>query len=423
MLTQRARSSSRVRTPSKMTGESFEQERARLLAVEAQQRAVREEERRAQAEAEAARNRPGIISRAATKVSECIGDICSTFAPTGIADVKLQRTKICEWGLTELATEIFKKDFLSEFERVKSDTTVQKEYRNIWEFGQSPTVQCNSTILDVMATQDNKECWLCGGFIRETPEYPRDPRMPSCDHILPIAQAVMFLGLFKSENVMKAVVGEALGYIPPAKDSALQKFREAYAAVRDSEVINLEYGWSHLGCNLVKNDAVFIRLHPPSAAEGKVVWEVDTDAIRTYLRTLRNSKYTETYRSNWSDVWIDNRVSVMSNYKLANIVNTLNARPNESTINTLYKKSMERCTLSADPRGAEYLNMQITLTAWEIFGERIPAKIDRMFNIQKYLSIFLRALGFRGPKLKGEGRTKKLRGKKRNKKTLKVKKH
>ena len=379
-----------------------------------------------EARAEALRNAPGPLSRFATNVSKCVGGICSNFVPTNIADVpRLQRTQICEWGLTELAENIFKPNFFNMF---GPNNTGRRTIRGIWELGQDPSMQCNATILNTLATEENRNCWICGEPTIDTSEIDRDVRLASCDHILPIAQASLFLGLFKSEGRIEAVIREVLGDIPPAKQSAIQQFRRMYTA--SEEVIKLEYAWSHLKCNTLKEDAVFIKLNEREAILGKVLWEVDKDAIRSVLsRIISNEAVTYRTRAWNRGAWIEGRIDSMingENAKLKKILDVLGKRQNEKTVHQLYIQSMKRCTLSANPRGASQLNAQVNLTIWELFGE-FAERISPSFSIRSYLPGFINRLTYtplppeQHPH--GQGRTKKPRNKKRNKKTRRVKKH
>jgi hypothetical protein len=396
---------------------------ANAVAIERQRL---EDEALASAQAEALRNAPGPLSRFATNVSKCVGGICANFVPTNIADVpRLQRTQICQWGLTDLARNIFKPNFFNMF---APNNTGRRTIRGIWELGQDETPQCNATIRNTLATEENRNCWICGEPTIDRSAIQRDVRLASCDHILPIAQASLFLGLFKSEDKIQSVLNEVLGDIPPAKQSAIQQFRTMYTASR--EVILLEYAWSHLKCNILKQHAVFIKLNEREAILGKVLWEVDEDAIRTVLNRIIDNEEVIYRTGAWNKgAWIRSRIDSMingENAKLKKILDVLGKRQNEKTVHQLYIQSMKRCTLSANPRGASQLNAQVNLTIWELFGE-FAERISPSFSIRSYLPGFINRLTYtplppeQHPH--GEGRTKKPKNKKRNNKTRRIKKH
>lgn len=347
----------------------------------------------------------------------------SLFRPTGIAEVRLQKTRICEWKLIELAEAMFQPTFLERFEDKRFSETqgrvvTVKKHRGIWELYIRPSVQCEKAI-----TSPSDICWLCG-----------DPtaiilgdrnNQESCDHVLPIAQAVMFLGLFKTPDAMERVIKECLRErnderITPAIDA----FKSQYASI-SAEQLDLEYAWSHLGCNIAKRDAVFIKLNEAAASEGKVIWEVDIANIQDTLDRIRRSSLTSTYSRNWfTDTWLRSRTNkIATSSKISTIVATLNARKDELTIHQLYRQAMTRCTTSAMPRAVDFLNAQVNLTAAEIFGHYIPTWVSKAFSIPAIMISFIKGVLYGPPKYKGEGRSKKPRNKKRNKKTRRVKKH
>lgn len=93
----------------------------------------------------------------------------------------------------------------------------------------SPTTQCNNVI------GAPRDCWICGGII-STGELG-----PECEHVFPIAQALVFTGLYE-HNLFEQISDEENTSLANAYISGLKK----------------EYKWAHRICNQVKNDAHFI---------------------------------------------------------------------------------------------------------------------------------------------------------------------
>lgn len=94
----------------------------------------------------------------------------------------------------------------------------------------TPTTQCNNVI------DPPKDCWICGGPITEEANFT-----PECEHIFPIAQALVFTGLYE-HNLFERL-----------SDNIGGDLSRAYI-----EGLKLEYKWAHRICNQVKNDTHFI---------------------------------------------------------------------------------------------------------------------------------------------------------------------
>ena len=136
-----------------------------------------------------------------------------------------------------------------------------KPGRAIYE-GSSPTTQCNNTIKP--ATKDTL-CWLCGIKVNLSRTRASNGMKPICEHVLPIAQAVFFLGLYSTRKIQPS---EGMPDIP-------------------REIIELEYDWSHEVCNGEKSNIVLIK--EESLSDGTPSWSPDTDAITALLNKIENS--------------------------------------------------------------------------------------------------------------------------------------
>ena len=113
-----------------------------------------------------------------------------------------------------------------------------KEARSFFERTKTST-QCKSVI------PYKSECWLCGNPFQSANVW----FSPQCEHILPVAQGVIFLELYNA------------------------RFKNINDAVK------LEYEWAHAICNNLKNDSVLIK-----GTEG--AFEPDVDAIHNLLTKI-----------------------------------------------------------------------------------------------------------------------------------------
>lgn len=144
----------------------------------------------------------------------------------------------------------------------------------------SAVTQCKNTIKNFTdideRTGKQHACWICGFDI-----VPGDESLkPECEHIFPIAQAVVFIGLYREEDV------EYLRGRDPGGD--VKKIKKAWV-----DRLKSEYGWAHRVCNQVKSDTHFIRLNPTADSVGISRWAVDEDKIRVFLKDiLQEKKYS-----------------------------------------------------------------------------------------------------------------------------------
>jgi hypothetical protein len=111
---------------------------------------------------------------------------------------------------------------------------LQSKFGNLREVVErsSPQTQCNNVI------GEPSDCWICGGEIStDNPDLG-----PECEHVFPIAQALVFTGLYE-HSLFQQISDEEGTDLPGAYLSGLEK----------------EYRWAHRICNQVKNDAHFIQ--------------------------------------------------------------------------------------------------------------------------------------------------------------------
>jgi hypothetical protein len=386
-------------------------------AKEAHQQELKREEEAAEALTQAALAR----SQARSAQSQLLAN-----TPASVREdtIPLAAQNICSWTTVELANNIFGPSFL-EHHFSRTDSTgdvVIKKVRGLWDFenNMDATPQCVGAIKD----EPTYICWLCG---LETDPTDSD-LIQSCDHVLPIAQAVMFLGLFRYPEVLDTFIKELKTYDPSARTmvaSAINDFNTNIANT-PGYVIKMEYAWSHRCCNIVKNNSVFIEITDPRA--DIIEWKVNSDNIRITLDNLLTDsrcvklKKLDGYpkSKNQLDAWYSVRKQRIIDHKIQNILNHLNSKPRG--LDQLVLESKSRCIAIANPKysskiltkkESELIQNQVNTTAVSIFGD-FPQRIIPGFILSPIRAI----ASCLGRTCRGRGRNKK-----RNKKTRRVKKH
>jgi hypothetical protein len=202
----------------------------------------------------------------------------STTKKSGFKTRKAATSQVTEFGLKRLAVAVFGE------EAIRILQAKGFNVREIWELHSSPTVQCNNTIGPVKYS--STECWICGLPVKQKIK----GLTPECDHVLPIAQAIIFLSLYR-----------------------------AGVGVKDEEKLGLEleYGWAHNVCNQEKSDMCPI---VKNASTGK--FQINDGDIRQMLSDIyvsnRSQEFTEelvkVYRT--KSEFISGRLGVLkSRYK------------------------------------------------------------------------------------------------------------
>jgi hypothetical protein len=124
--------------------------------------------------------------------------------------------------------------------------------------------QCNNVIGAVGKQKDpdgnliESSCWICGIPIVYKTDATRSIEPGQCEHVLPIIQAVMFIGLYTGDK----------------KSLADQKYKD---------YLKLEYEWAHEKCNLIKNDDVYLDIE---IVGGQEKYTVNQGKIRTLLEKV-----------------------------------------------------------------------------------------------------------------------------------------
>jgi hypothetical protein len=152
-------------------------------------------------------------------------------------------------GLKELAYAIFSKGAVDKYLEGVPKPKISKKIRQIWELA-GIEAQCNA----IIGTPINNEtkCWICGFEVDEKLAGLK----PSCEHVLPVAQARFFLDLYNPDYELT-----------PGKQ----------------ELLSLEYGWSHFFCNLMKGSGSYIKTSGDSSSN--IVWRPNRKSI---IKTIDN---------------------------------------------------------------------------------------------------------------------------------------
>ena len=127
--------------------------------------------------------------------------------------------------------------------------TVTTLCRKIFELHQ-PETQCANVLGKPTSGQ---LCYICGLAMRDNVE----SMMPSCEHILPIMQAMFFLDLYRSSDVQTE---------------------------KQMNILKLEYAYTHRCCNLIKN--VTSLLETRIDAENYPTWHFSSSNATALLSNI-----------------------------------------------------------------------------------------------------------------------------------------
>jgi len=246
IITEPARKSGRTSTPTAVKIASIEyikyaEETARLAKEQRfvqKQQAILDEQRQAETADWHAKNPSGFIP--------------SNFTPDTLPQIYFEAvSKIHENHSASALFEAIMPPIV--VSRWKDE--LKKNCRKAYE-PSNPATQCNNTI----GAFTDQPCYICGFPI--TPEEPEPSFFYStCEHILPIIQAVFFLDLYR---------GSDKNLLSPEQLSVLQ----------------LEYAWAHQSCNMVKSDDSYLC----TVLDGKFpTWVYNRNNIRQILTNIYNT--------------------------------------------------------------------------------------------------------------------------------------
>jgi len=133
---------------------------------------------------------------------------------------------------------------------------LKSNYSQVRDFFErsSPITQCDN----VIGKAAGQNCWICGGLVQIGVD---NGLQPECEHVFPIAQALVFTGLYESN------------FFDSLSDSVSHPYKKG---------LQMEYRWAHRICNQVKNDSHFIALN-----DG--IFSIDNSKINTFLSKITNT--------------------------------------------------------------------------------------------------------------------------------------
>ena len=146
---------------------------------------------------------------------------------------------------------------------------MKKDCRDVYE-PSGIEIQCNNTIGKAQDSEipQNNICYICGfGFnelnINGATFEEIEGLKPTCEHILPIIQAIFFLDLYRNSEK---------GLITPEK----------------MELLKLEYAWAHQCCNYVKGD--FSYLVTKLDGNKYPYWDFSPNSTNKILSNIYNTR-------------------------------------------------------------------------------------------------------------------------------------
>jgi len=182
---------------------------------------------------------------------------------------------------------------------------LRKNCRDIYEPG-SIEAQCNNTIGKV---RNEDRCYICGFDFDDR----IDGLQPTCEHILPIIQAIFFLDLYRAADKGK--------HTPEQLD-----------------ILRKEYAWAHRCCNYVKGDDSFL-VTKLNKATNFPRWDF---GVNQTTRVLSNIHKTYKYEGTTTiqaliatkgyDTWLSERLDYIKTEKMNNIVNYIDSKGMGGTV-------------------------------------------------------------------------------------------
>lgn len=134
---------------------------------------------------------------------------------------------------------------------------LKSNYSDVRDFFERspPKTQCGK----VIGAAKGQNCWICGGLVQLG---VKNGLQPECEHVFPIAQALVFTGLYEHS------------FFDSLSDAVSDPYKKG---------LQMEYRWAHQICNQVKNDSHFIAL-----TDG--IFSIDNTKINTFLSKITNTK-------------------------------------------------------------------------------------------------------------------------------------
>ena len=249
------------------------------------------------------------------------------------------------------------------------------EARKIWETSSTET-QCTHSTGAGAFQNGRTTCYICGMTITKS-GIDNDGRNPECEHILPILQAVIYLGLYSHKETTR---------IP---DSTFEKFQSSPTTIQNpfynQELVNLEYAWSHRACNQIKSDNIYMDID-----DGQ--FKVDIGRLNGLLGQIWNTKISgykvfkgklHTKYKNNKQKFIDQRLDDGSDLirRFNAIVEKLNSHKAPYVTLLAGVASMVEGTMSNNARTQHMTPIQRSIAAKKEYDDKIDKIIKDYMHI------------------------------------------
>lgn len=276
-----ARKSARSTTPSRKVRETEEQKQEK--ESETIQKAILEQQAR---EAKVEFDK---------KVAEAQSKLLNSLDIKEYSDIPefIRNIDVCQKNSASVVLNaIYPKDVVEEWTKVKG-----KDCRDALEVASSAETQC----LHVIEPVKPRMCYICGFEcdVKDSTGKDIEGIQSTCEHILPIIQAVFFLELYSSKS---SVITEAM---------------------------KLEYAWAHRCCNYVKNDYSFIKTklvkNFPSYVFNESQTSITLSAIMNITGKFKGLEYVQSKISKVPS-WKETRLAYIRDTKMTPILKYIEAK-------------------------------------------------------------------------------------------------
>jgi flagellar motility protein MotE (MotC chaperone) len=199
--------------------------------------------------------------------------------------------EICKPRQTNVFVKgLFTEDIVEEWIKVH-----EKTYRAIYEL-HTAEMQCRKAD-ELLGRTAPTDCYLCGYKMEGNEDLA-----PSCEHVLPIIQAIFFLDLYRHRDKE----------IGPDK----------------KKLFSYEYEWAHRKCNLAKESHGFLETRIDSATS-LPTWEFSETGARTILELIyeQNTIVREKIGKD-KEAWVVSQTKIIKETRIDQIVEHIKSQGN-----------------------------------------------------------------------------------------------
>ena len=249
-----------------------------------------------------------------------------------------------------------------------------QEARKIWETSSTET-QCTHSTGAGAFQNGITTCYICGMTITRV-DTDKDGQNPECEHILPILQAVIYLGLYSHKETRRE----------PGR--TFEKFKISPTTIQNpfynQELVNLEYAWSHRACNQIKSDNIYMDIDDEKFKVDIVrlkgllgqIWNTNISGYRKFRNVLR-SKYPN--RNDFINQRTRDRSDLIRRFNA--IVEKLNSHKAPYVTLLAGVASMVEGTMSNNVRTQRMTPIQRSIAAKKEYDDKIDKIIKDYMHI------------------------------------------